>query len=133
MDRGLHWVHLGVLAAAAPLPFPAAVLADAIRVPRPADLTTAMVLYSAIGTVLCASWTFFFHYLAPHQDLAEEQLEPGFFARERLRPSSASSCRSVAAPLAVLVRPAAALAIFLALPVFYGITSHGSADRRGGA
>ena len=51
-----------------------------------------------------------------------------FLARERLRTLVGVVLYALAAPLAVLVYPAAALAIFLVLPVFYGITSHGLTD-----
>ena len=57
----------------------------AIRVGDTTDIKTAVVLYAVVGGVLCASWTFFFQYLNRHPDLADERVERGFFARERLR------------------------------------------------
>jgi uncharacterized membrane protein len=61
IDRGLHWLNLLVLFATALLPFPTAVIADAIHAGNAADEQTAVGLYALIGAALCASWLWFFH------------------------------------------------------------------------
>ncbi|KWW99141.1 hypothetical protein LI90_775 [Carbonactinospora thermoautotrophica] len=49
----------------------------------------------------------------------------GFFARERTRAWAGVVFYAIAGTLGYLIAPPVALAIFLALPIFYGITSQG--------
>jgi uncharacterized membrane protein len=125
MDRGLHWANFGVLFATALLPFPTAVIADAVQKGNPADVRTAVGLYALIGALLCVSWLAFFHYLSRHPDLVEEDVEKGYFPRERTRALAGIALYVAAGVLGYLVTPPIALVIFLALPIFYGVTSEG--------
>ncbi len=75
--------------------------------------------------LLCVSWLAFFHYLSRHPHLVEEGIEEGFFARERTRAWAGVVLYAIAGTLGYLIAPPVALTIFLALPIFYGITSHG--------
>jgi hypothetical protein len=77
MDTGLHWVNLAVLFTTGLLPFPTAVMAEAIG------------------------------------------------ASERLRAVVWAALFATAGVLGYLVAPDLALAIFIALPIFYAITSEG--------
>jgi len=56
MDTGLHWVNLAVLFTTGLLPFPTAIMAEAIGGGNLADEQTAVGLYALIGTFLCVSW-----------------------------------------------------------------------------
>jgi uncharacterized membrane protein len=123
-DPGLHWVNLLVLFATAWLPFPTAVMADALQVRNVADERVAVGLYAIFGVLLCASWWAFFQYLARHPELLEEGVPASFFRRERRRAWVGVFCYVVAGSLGLVLIPAA-LAIFLALPIYFAITSHG--------
>src|SRR5690349_14228420 len=49
IDHGLHWANVGVLFAAALLPFATATVAEALRRDDPADARTAIALYALVG------------------------------------------------------------------------------------
>ena len=125
MDTGLHWVNLAVLFTTGLLPFPTAVMAEAIGGGNLADEQTAVGLYALIGTVLCVSWLLFFHYLSRHPEVLQREDDDVFFANERLRAVVGAALYAIAGVLGYLITPALALAIFIALPIFYAITSEG--------
>ncbi|MDB5312388.1 MAG: hypothetical protein JWO38_6590 [Gemmataceae bacterium] len=124
MDRGLHWANFGVLFTVALLPFPTAVVADAVRKGDPADARTAVALYALVGVLLCASWVAFFLYLGRHPELLKDDVGERFFVRESGR-AWARVVLYAAGALGYLVGPPVAMVIFFVLPVFYGVTSHG--------
>lgn len=125
MDRGLHWANLGVLFTTALLPFPTAVISNTMRKGNLADEVTAVGLYALIGAVLCASWLAFFNYLSRHPALLHDYHDQQFFARESARAWFGLISYIVAGVFGYLLSPWVALAIFLLLPIFYGLTSHG--------
>jgi uncharacterized membrane protein len=125
IDLGLHWVNLGVLFTTALLPFATAVLSRTVEHGHAADVRTAVGLYALVGALLCVSWLAFFHYLSRHSDLAVEDVQTGFFPRERIRAWAGIALYVAAGTLGYLVAPAVALVIFLALPIFFGLTSEG--------
>jgi uncharacterized membrane protein len=128
MDRPLHWAHFGTLATTALLPFPTVVVADAIRAGNGQDERTAVALYALVGALLCASWTVFFHYLGRHRDLADPHVEDNYFVLERLRTSIGFGFYVLAGVLGFFLAPAIALVLFLVVPLFYGLTSHGLSE-----
>lgn len=123
-DPGLHWINLLVLFAAAWLPFPTAVMADALQVQDAADERVAVGLYAMFGVLLCASWWAFFQYLARHPELLEEGVAAQFFRRERTRAWVGIVFYVVAGMLGLLFIPVA-IVIFIALPIYFAVTSHG--------
>jgi uncharacterized membrane protein len=125
MDTGLHWVNLAVLFTTGLLPFPTVVMAEAIGGGNLADEQTAVGLYALIGTLLCVSWLLFFHYLSRHPEVLQDQDDDLFFASERLRALVGAALYAMAGVLGYVVTPGLALAIFIALPIFYAITSEG--------
>ncbi|MET8291347.1 hypothetical protein ABZV80_40095 [Streptomyces sp. NPDC005132] len=70
---------------------------------------------------------FFFHVLFRHPELLEDSVDENFFPGERLRAFAGVLLYAAAGLVGVLTIPALALAIFVLLPLFYGITSHGYA------
>jgi uncharacterized membrane protein len=127
MDRGLHWANLGILATVALLPFPTAVIAEAIELGTASDIRTAVGLYGLVGALVCGSWLIFFHELHRHSHLVSDEVRDGFYGRERARALAGVVLYAVAAGVGDLATPIGALVIFLLLPVFYGVTSHGLA------
>lgn len=125
MDVGLQWANLGILAMVALLPWPTAVIIDAAEKGNPTDERVAVGLYALIGALLCLSWLGFFSHLARHPELTEDEVEDSYFARERPRALVGVLLYLAAGAAGVLIHPLVASVIFVILPIFYGITSHG--------
>jgi uncharacterized membrane protein len=128
MDRGLHWANLGLLFTTWLLPFPTAVIANAVEVGDSADVRAAVGLYALVGVLLCVSWWAFFHYLGRHPDLTGEDVHDRYFPRERIRALVGILLYAVVGVIGGLVAPPLALVAFFALAVFYGFTSHGLSE-----
>lgn len=124
-DRGLHWVNLIVLFSTALLPFPTAVVSDALQKHNQQDQRVAVAFYALIGALLCASWLAFFHYLARRKDLLREAVSERHFPAERVRALVGLILYLAAGLIGYLVAPVAGLVIFVVLPVFYAVTSAG--------
>jgi len=125
MDIGLQWANLGILATLALVPWPTAVIANTARTGNLADERVAVALYAIVGALLCLSWLVFFSYLARHPDLTQEHVHDSYFAHERPRALIGVLLYLAAGAAGVFIHPLVASVIFLVLPVFYGITSHG--------
>ena len=125
MDRGLQWANLGILATLALVPWPTAVIAETARTGNLADERVAVALYAIVGALLCLSWLVFFSHLARHPDLTKEEVDDSYFARERPRALLGVLLYLTAGTAGVLIHPLVASVIFLFLPAFYGLTSHG--------
>jgi uncharacterized membrane protein len=129
MDRGLQWANLGILATLALVPWPTAVIAETARTGNLADERVAVALYAIVGALLCLSWLLFFSHLARHPDLTKEEVDDTYFARERPRALIGVVLYLAAGTAGVLIHPLVASVIFLVLPAFYGLTSHGFDQR----
>jgi uncharacterized membrane protein len=125
VDWGLQWANLAVLATTALLPFPTAVLAQAVKQGNPRDERTAVAFYALVGVGLCSAWLWFFHYLATHHHLVDERVHRRFFGAERARAWVGVVLYLLSGALGALVAPVIALVVFPLLPLFYGVTSHG--------
>ena len=124
-DRGLQWANLFVLFTTALMPFPTAVVSHALLEHNRTDQRVAIAFYGLVGALLCASWLVFFHYLARHPDLVKDEVDPRFYPAERIRALVGLILYAAAGLIGCLVAPLVGLAIFLVLPVFYGVTSAG--------
>lgn len=129
MDRGLQWANLGILATLALVPWPTAVIAETARTGNLADERVAVALYAVIGALLCSAWLVFFTHLARHPDLTNDDVDDSYFAHERPRALIGVVAYLIAGVLGVIVHPLVASVIFLLLPAFYGLTSHGHDHR----
>jgi uncharacterized membrane protein len=125
MDVGLQWVNLGILGTVALIPWPTAVIAETARTADAADQRVAAALYALVGALLWLSWLVFFIYLARHPDLTKEDVDDAYFARERPRALVGLLVYLAAGAAGVLVHPLVASVVFLVLPAFYALTSHG--------
>ena len=128
LDRGLSWANVSILLTTVLLPFPTAVLSDALAEGNPTDARTAAALYALVAAAMCCSWLVFYHHLrgSPHlvhDDAAGER----FFHHERKRAVAGIVIYTCAGVLGYLLTAGISLVFFLALPVFYGVTSEGIA------
>jgi len=129
-DRSLHLANLFLLLTSALIPFPTAVLSAAIQGGNEFDAKVAVTLYAAIAGAMCLSWLVLFHVLSIHPYLLEDGVNPDFFPKERFRATLGVILYAIAGVSGWLSTPKVALLIFLALPVFYGITSEGLTETR---
>src|SRR5688572_612323 len=125
MDRGLHWANLWILFSTALLPFSTAVVSEALRRGNLTDERVAIAFYALIGAFMCLSWLAFFEYLRHHPQLTHDKSEPVFFRQESTRAGAGVAAYIIAGVLGFQATPTVALMIFLALPIFYGVTDHG--------
>jgi uncharacterized membrane protein len=129
-DRSLHLANLFLLLTSALIPFPTAILSTAIQSGNEFDAKVAVTLYAAIAGTMCLSWLVVFHVLSIHPYLLEDGVNPDFFPKERFRATLGVILYAIAGAAGCLSTPKVALLIFLALPVFYGITSEGLTETR---
>ena len=129
MDIGLQWANLGILATLALLPWPTAVIIDTAKTGNLTDERVAVALYAIVGALLCLAWLGFFSHLARHPELTEEHVEDSYFARERPRAIAGVVLYLAAGTAGFLIHPLVASVIFIILPAFYGLTSHGFDQR----
>src|ERR1700676_2595246 len=129
-DRSLHLANLFLLLTSALIPFPTAILSAAIQSGNEFDAKAAVTLYAAIAGSMCVAWLVVFHVLSIHPYLVEDGVGPDFFPKERFRAWAGVILYAVAGLAGWLSTPKLAMLIFLALPVFYGITSEGLTETR---
>jgi uncharacterized membrane protein len=129
-DRSLHLANLFLLLTSALIPFPTAILSTAIQSGNEFDAKVAVTLYAAIAGTMCLSWLVVFHVLSIHPYLVEDGVSPDFFPKERFRAWLGVILYAIAGLAGWLSTPRLALLVFLALPVFYGITSEGLTETR---
>jgi TMEM175 potassium channel family protein len=131
-SRSLHLANLFLLLSSALIPFPTAVLSTALQTGSPIDATVAVEFYAVIGGLMCLSWLLMFHILSINPHLLEAHVESTFFPQERHRGLLGFVLYALAGMTGWLYSPMLALVIFLALPLFYGITSEGLIETRAG-
>jgi uncharacterized membrane protein len=124
-DRSLHFANLFLLLTSALIPLPTAVLSAAIQAGSDFDARVAATLYAAIAGSMCLAWLAVFHVLSVRPYLVDENVDPDFFPKERFRAVLGIVLYAVACLAAWLASPQLAMLIFLALPIFYGLTSEG--------
>src|ERR1700675_1858224 len=129
-DRSLHLANLFLLLTSALIPFPTAILSAAIQSGNEFDAKVAVTLYAAIAGSMCVAWLVVFHVLSIHPYLVEDGVGPDFFPKERFRAWAGVILYAIAGLAGWLSTPKLAMLIFLALPVFYGITSEGLTETR---
>ncbi len=129
-DRALHLANLFLLLTSALIPFPTAILSSAIQRGSDFDARVAVALYAAVAGAMCLSWLVVFHVLSTRPYLLEDGVDPDFFPKERFRAVLGVICYAIAGVAGLLWTPTSALLIFLALPIFYGITSEGLTETR---
>jgi uncharacterized membrane protein len=130
MDRGLRLINLLLLMHTVILPFPTAMMSATIQESNVVDGRSAIVIYALGGAVMCATWLAFFHHLTRHRELVEPHVHERFFHSERTRAWVGVVLYALGAGLGIAIAPEVALVVFVALPVFYGVTSEGLMEVR---
>ncbi|MDR3487505.1 MAG: TMEM175 family protein [Bradyrhizobium sp.] len=129
-SRGLHISNLLLLLTTALIPFPTAVLSTALQFGNRNDATVAILLYAAVGCLMCLSWLLLFHVLSLNPHLLETHVERTFFSRERHRALLGVILYLLGGLMGWAVSATFALLCFLALPIFYAVTSEGWIETR---
>jgi uncharacterized membrane protein len=131
-NRSLHVANLLLLLTSGLIPFPTSVLSTALQHESPVDAVVAVVLYATVGCLMCVSWLFLFHVLSTNAHLLERHVELTFFPREKHRALFGVALYLLGGVIGVVLSPTLALMCFLALPIFYAITSEGLVETRVG-
>jgi uncharacterized membrane protein len=129
-SRSLHLANLLLLLTSALIPFPTALLSTALQHGGLTDAAVTIVLYAAIGCLMCLSWLFLFHVLSINPHLLEAHVERSFFPRERHRALFGVALYMLGGITGWALSPMLALICFLGLTIFYGITSEGLVETR---
>jgi len=124
-DRGLTWANLGILFGTVLLPFPTAVLADAFRGGIRADEQTAACLYAALAVLMTLAWLGLFFRLdrRSYPGPIDARLAP--WRTQMLRPIVGSLGYTLGALLGFVIAPTLSLILFVAVPLYYAVTSEG--------
>ncbi|HKP59204.1 MAG TPA: TMEM175 family protein [Polyangiales bacterium] len=125
IDHVLHWWNLLLLLTVSFLPFPTAVLAAHVR-GEGADARCSVVFYGLIGVLMTFPWVLMWRRLAQRPELMEPEYDRAFAVAEGRRAWVGvvvyGLCMGVG-----MISPVAALVLFAAVAVFYGVTSQGLA------
>jgi uncharacterized membrane protein len=124
VDRGMQWVNFSILLTAALLPFPTAVLAEALREGNPTDQRVAVALYALVAGLMSAAWIRVFPYLRDHPQLVDPETDLAYFHAQRIRPWIGVILYTAAGLLGLLA-PIVGLILFVVMVVFHGLTSEG--------
>lgn len=126
VDRGLHAANLALLFTTAALPFPTAVLSDALEEGLAgSDAASAIGLYALIAALMCASWVWIYVHLRRQPGILAEHARGDYVRHGVLRSGAGVVGYLVGGALGAVLTPVIALVVFLALPVFYFFTSEG--------
>lgn len=125
VDTGLQWINLGILGTAALIPFPTAVLAEALQGGNADDQRAAVILYGIFAAMMSAAWIPIFPYLERHRERLAPDVPPGYFAAQRSRPWVGVASYAAAIAAALLLSPWVGLGIFVLLVLYHTWTSEG--------
>ena len=127
VDKGVQFANLALLFTTALIPFPTAVLSQTlIEGIDSRDAHTAVALYAGIAAAMCASWLLLYDQVhRRRRHLVEEDVSRAAFGAQRHRAIIGLIAYTTAGVIGTVWLPAAALAVFVAMPVFYACTSEG--------
>jgi len=88
------------------------------------DARTAVALYAGIATAMCASWLLLYDQVHRRRgQLVTAGIDQQAFGANRIRAVAGIAAYSTAGVIGALWLPATALVIFVAMPVFYALTT----------
>jgi uncharacterized membrane protein len=124
VDRNLQWINLGMLMMTALLPFPTAVLAEALAQRHPDNERVAVALYALVSGLMSAAWIPMFRYLRRHPHLLASPDDLEYFTPQGIRPLTGVALYTLAGVVGFL-SPLVGLALFVVMVTFYAFTSEG--------
>jgi uncharacterized membrane protein len=124
IDRVMQWWNLMLLLAVSFLPFPTSVLAQYVRQGSSQDARAAAALYGLVGVLMTVPWVFMWRRLVRRPELFEPPYDAAFARAEGGRAWVGIAVYAVCIGIGLL-QPVAALVLYLAVAVFYAITSQG--------
>lgn len=127
VDHVLHWYNLLLLLGVSFLPFPTAVLAEHVA-HGGTDARVAAAFYGLVGVLMTLPWVGMWHRLSQQPALMEPGHTAAFARVEGRRAWVGVVVYGVCIGVG-MVSPVAALVMFAAVAVFYGITSQGARSR----
>ncbi|GGJ34642.1 TMEM175 family protein [Streptomyces brasiliensis] len=126
VDRGLHWVNLGILLGAVVMPFPTAILAEALAQDATGrDAQVAVALYAIAAALMSATWWAAFRYLRSRPHLWEPDVEPSYMQAQRFRPLTGMALYTISGLAGWLVSPWAGMTCIMIMIVYHAVTSEG--------
>jgi uncharacterized membrane protein len=128
VDRTLLWLNLALLLNCMVIPFPTAILAQALRGGDPTDLRVAAVLYALLAAAQSGVWIPIYPHLRDHPALVEPGTDAALLYAQRFRPWIGVGL-DVAAAFIALVSPVAMLVVWTFSIIFFAVTSDGMEAR----
>ena len=123
INAGLQWGNLALLLFVSFLPFPTAILAAHVADPG-WNGRTAAALYGIVGSLMTMPWVPMWGLLRRHPELFHAPYDAAF-ARVEGRRAWVGVVAYLACALVGLAVPFAAAFLYLAIAVFYAVTSQG--------
>jgi hypothetical protein len=124
--RALNGANLLVLAGITMVPWVTATLASSLSVTEGGDGgRQEIVLYAVVTGLGAVTWGLLFHVLATNPDLLKDPTHADGFKGDRLSSLVGITTTLVGAVIGFYWNPLVAVALFLALPVFYYVLSDG--------
>lgn len=118
VDIRLVGMNLLILLVASLFPWPAAVMAAAVRTGNHQDQVVSTVLYAGVGFSVPLAWICVYTYLARHPGLLEHPSDSDYVRHGARRSMVSVIVYPVAAGVA-LVAPVVALLAYVALPAYF--------------
>ncbi|MCF3965465.1 TMEM175 family protein [Streptomyces fuscigenes] len=125
MDSGLLWINVAILLSAVIVPFPAAVLGDALAEGSRHDERVAVVFYALAAAAMAAPWWWVFTYLSRHLYLLEPGVSDTYLTTQRVRPLTGLGLYVVCGVGGWFVGPALGLVCIVVVIVYHALTSEG--------
>ena len=124
VDKSLAWTNLALLLTISVLPFPTSVVAQYLRAGG-TDAKVAVSLYGLISMLNGCAWLGSWVHLARCPQLLREPYDEAY-ARLELRRTAMGVATYAAATAIAWLAPIIALLLFLAMAIFFAVTSSGS-------
>ncbi|MDX3076910.1 TMEM175 family protein [Streptomyces sp. NPDC088354] len=126
MDCGLLWINLAILFSTVIVPFPTAVLGDALAKGGGADdQRVAVVLYALVAAVMSAPWWGVFTYLCHRPALVEPGVPPRYLRAQRIRPLTGLVLYVVCGVGGWFVGPVVGMVCIGVVILYHALTSEG--------
>lgn len=117
----LNWANLAILFSSALVPFPTAVVARFLKAGNQGDIQTAIALYALVGALMLISAWIFYQYAVRHPELIHAG--GGKYLRQERTKALIGTALFLGGGLFGYVSPWIAFALFLAVPLYTGITT----------